>query len=407
MRSSSLGYALSIIAAALLAACSGSQLPIGTARAAPQNHALAARGDSANYEVLYSFHKRPGCEQPHASLIDVDGTLYGTTGYGGAHDAGCVFSVTTAGREQKLYSFRGHQDGAAPFASLVDDGGTLYGTTLGGGGEERGTVFSVTTNGTEQVLHRFLEKGSHGGHPQAALIDVGGTFYGTTVGGGAHRAGTVFSITTGGTERVLHSFGGANDGAFPIFASLVSVDGTLYGTTGGGGLYSSSCIYGNGCGTVFSITTGGSEKVLYNFRNGGTDGGNPVAGLIDVGGTLYGTTKTGGTYNDGTVFSITTSGTENVLYSFGYGTDGKNPIAALIDVGGTLYGTTQNGGGTDKDGTIFSITTSGTETVLHRFGGATDGIVPDASLVDVGGVLYGTTAGGGTDGEGTVFSLTP
>jgi uncharacterized repeat protein (TIGR03803 family) len=78
------------------------------------------------------------------------------------------------------------------------------------------------------------------------------------------------------------------------------VKGRLYGTTAGGGA-SSGC---TGCGTVFRITLSGEEKVLHSFA-GGSDGAVPKAGLIDVGGTLYGTTSDGGTSKTGTVFALT------------------------------------------------------------------------------------------------------
>ncbi|MBV8067358.1 MAG: hypothetical protein JO113_05240 [Candidatus Eremiobacteraeota bacterium] len=137
-----------------------------------------------------------------------------------------------------------------------------------------------------------------------------------------------------------------------------------------------------------------------------TRGASPQAGLIDVGGTLYGTTYSGGAHNYGTVFSITTGGVENVLYSFRNGTDGANPLAGLIDVKGTLYGTTSVGG-IFNGGTVFRITTGGMENVLHSFDltgfGAGD---PEAGLVNIKGTLYGTTEGGGAHFDGTVFTLT-
>jgi uncharacterized repeat protein (TIGR03803 family) len=84
--------------------------------------------------------------------------------------------------------------------------------------------------------------------------------------------------------------------------------------------------------------------VLYRFA-GSPDGSSPSAGLINVNGTLYGTTYSGGAYNDnGTVFSVSRSGKEKVLYSFRPGTDGARPLAGLLDVNGTLYGTTYEGG---------------------------------------------------------------
>jgi uncharacterized repeat protein (TIGR03803 family) len=144
--------------------------------------------------------------------------------------------------------------------------------------------------------------------------------------------------------RVVFSFGEnayAYDGAGPE-ASLINVNGTLCGTTSGGGTYKCR---GVDCGTVFSVGTTGTENVLHDF-SGTPDGNFPFAGLVDMNGILYGTTANGGTYGYGTVFSITASGTETVLHSFGegYANDGVVPEAGLIDVNGTLYGTTSQGG---------------------------------------------------------------
>jgi uncharacterized repeat protein (TIGR03803 family) len=219
-----------------------------------------------------------------------------------------------------------------------------------------------------------------GKYPQAPLIDVGGILYGTTNNGGAFRGrktchggcGTVFSITTSGTEKVLHGFGKGRDGKYPQ-ARLLPVHCTLYGTTTEGGSYLSN-------GTVFVITTDGVEKILYRFApNGGSsDSANPVDGLIDVKGMLYGTTYFGGGCQEGTVYSVTTAGVEKVLHAFCNGIDdGSTPWASLVNVRGLLYGTTWLGGGHPIHcpnhghptgcGTVYSITTSGQLNLLYRF----------------------------------------
>ncbi len=97
-----------------------------------------------------------------------------------------------------------------------------------------------------------------------------------------------------------------------------------------------------------------------------------------------------------------------MLHSFGSKSgDGEYPYAGLINVKGTIYGTTYSGGA-KGDGTIFSITPSGKETVLHSFGSKSgDGEYPYAGLVNVNGTIYGTTYYGGAKGDGTVFSLSP
>jgi uncharacterized repeat protein (TIGR03803 family) len=381
------------------------------------------------YKLLYNFGGTSSDGVwPYANLINVNGTLYGTTSQGGTACAslggcGTVFAITKSGKERVVYSFKGDPDGFWPNAGLIESKGTLYGTTeFGGaycesaGNDGCGTVFAITTSGKETVLHSF-GSGDDGFWPYPGLLNVKGTFYGTTAYGGAISPGfgTVFSITTSGTETVLHSFGKTQrgyDGTYP-YAGLVDVKGKLYGTTTAGG--PPGC--GVGCGTVFAITTSGKENVLYPFKGGPKDGSMPWASLANVDGTLYGTTYKGGDQSDGAVFSVTPSGKESVLHSFaGYPSDGAGPVAGLLNVNGTLYGTTLNGGAYCAPserydcGTVFAITTSGSESVLHSFAGyPNDGAYPYASLVEVNGTLYSTTDAGGNSAEslGTVFSLTP
>jgi len=416
------------VAVAMLTACGGPQPPIGAPGAMPQSLA-APRSNSKNYRVLYDFGTPPDGQEPQASLIHVGRTFYGTTAYGGKSGVGTVFSISERGIEKVLYSFRAGSDGINPSSGLIDVGGTFYGTTVKGGAYSNsycayhcGTVFSITPSGTEKVLYSFGRKGD-GAHPFASLINVKGTLYGTTHDGGTFNSncpydygcGTVFSLTPSGTEKILYKFVGGKDGSYPR-ASLIEIKGKLYGTTLSGGEY-------NG-GTVFSITLSGVEKVLHSF-GAGSDGDDPFASLIDVKGMLYGTTALGGAPSCngyglcGTVFRITPRGKEKVIHRFAANGDGGSPIASLIDVNGTLYGTTPWGGAYPclfggACGTVFSITPSGTETVLHSFGGGSDGVFPGASLIYVNGKVYGTTEfGGGSScvssgvGCGTVFALTP
>jgi len=107
--------------------------------------------------------------------------------------------------------------------------------------------------------------------------------------------------------------------------------------------------------------------------------------------------------NFGTVFKITTSGALKGLHGFGGGNDDQNPLAGLTNVNGVLYGTTF-GGPNGNTGAAFKITTSGVKSGLCIFSGR-DGAEPEAPLTVVKGVLYGTTSKGGADKLGTVFSL--
>ncbi len=402
-------YALSsCMAAALLAGCGGSQLPNGAPDVMPQTSRMAPETDRRNlttrssYKVLYRFRGGREGEHPLAGLINVHGTLYGTT-------AETVYSVGMDGSEKVLHRFGRGTDGRGPRAGLINVNGTLYGTTAAGGSFNNGTVYSISPTGSEKVIYSFSGD-ADGWKPQAPLIVVRGTLYGTTEDGGSLDDGTVFSVTSTGSEKVLHNFACCSDGTYPS-GGLVDVNGTLYGTTFlGGGL---GCGYRAGCGTIYRISTNGSEKVLHRFK--GSVGANPFAGLIKVNGMLYGTTSTGGRFGDGTFYRMSPSGGFKVLYSFGrHKLDGSSPSANLINVKGTLYGTTWGGGsecGTFGCGTIFSLTTTGSEKILYSFAGGSDGAGPSAPLISLNGALYGTTYYGGDSrcqyGCGTVFAFTP
>ncbi|MGB6713591.1 MAG: choice-of-anchor tandem repeat GloVer-containing protein [Candidatus Cybelea sp.] len=360
---------------------------------------VRARQESAVFTHLFSFDGKNG-KTPVANLTYSGGMLFGTTYGGGAGDGGTAFKSTIGGTQHVLHSFAGGTDGVLPEAPLLALGNILYGTTINGGGSgDEGTIFRVTTDGVERVLYRFTGR-RDGANPYAGLTELDGTIYGTTAGGGEHSEGTVFKVSTSGKESVIYSFGATyRDGQTPI-ARLLPRSGALYGTTYYGGSGCSSF----GCGTVFKVTTSGAETVVYRFK-GGTDGAAPSAALINLAGTLYGTTRRGGQYNNGTVFKVSAAGKEIVLYRFKGGTDGAGPLG-MTAVNGALYGTT-SAGGTSHDGTIFEVTTSGRETVLHTFKGDGDGTMPQAGLRDVNGTLYGTTAAGGASNDGTIFSLKP
>ncbi len=330
--------------------------------------------------VLYNFCTQSNCsdgDDPLGSLIfDSAGNLYGTTSGGGTHQYGTIFILRpSAGSwaETVLYSFQGGTDGEFPVAGVtLDNAGNLYGTTEYGGVSNYGTVFELNTSGNETVLYSFID-GTDGAFPYAGVIlDAAGNLYGTTISGGnggyqgcgsgyGQGCGTVFMLkpSEGGswTESILYSFSWGTGPVLPYSGLIFDYAGNLYGT---------ATLFGNGFlgGGVFELTySNGSwtEKVLYNFT-GGSDGGNPYAGLaFDSAGNLYGTTQGGGANGDGTVFKLGSSNgewTETVLHSFA-GSDGCEPYAGVIfDAIGNLYGTTSQSSGcpsADSGGVVFEI----------------------------------------------------
>jgi len=340
---------------------------------------LAAQSAQAQtYKVLHTFTGGKDGGIPNAVIQDAEGNLYGTTSAGGDYGYGTVFKLSKTGKVTVLYKFKGGADGGYPDAGVIPDAtGDLYGTTAGGGAAACpggcGTVFKLSKIGKETVLHSFTG-GADGAFPNAVIQDAKGDLYGTAEGGGDTACfggcGTVFKLSKTGKETVLYSFKGGADGENPSAGVIQDAKGNLYGTTlydGGRGCQ------GFGCGVVFKLDTAGKETVLHNFK-GGADGEYPLAGVIrEAKGNLYGTTFEGGAAGYGTVFKLSGTGKETVLYSFTGGADGGNPYAGVIqDAKGNFY-TTTSAGGASGGGTVFKLSRTGKGTALYSFTGGTDG----------------------------------
>ncbi|MBV9647917.1 MAG: hypothetical protein JO043_10675 [Candidatus Eremiobacteraeota bacterium] len=401
----------------------------------PEFHATAR---SAQFSLLYSFKGPAAGMFPGSPLLqDKAGNLYGTTSYGGhinpqgcsVNGCGVVYMVDPRGTETLVHEFSGYPvDGALPGGGLVADAaGNLYGTAEAGGGSNSGVVYKIDAKGNETVLYSFCPNSPHcddGRMPVSNLtIDAAGDLFGVTAygglttgtcGGANFGCGVLFKIASSGKESVLYAFRGSpSDGQNP-FANLILDDGKLVGTTLYGGTASNPCAGSvPGCGTLFSVTLKGKERVLHFFSGGNQDGDFPMGGVIkDNAGNVYGTTQSGGPANSGVVYEIdAASGSERLLYAFKGDSmgDGSLPTGWLVrDNEGKLYGTTLQGGAVKRGGygTVYEVTPSGTEIVLHTFSaGRRDGAQPLAGLLRSGRTLYGTTNLGGAQSWGTVFAV--
>jgi uncharacterized repeat protein (TIGR03803 family) len=353
------------------------------------------------YTVLKNFNISTDGSNPRGHLVlAADGNFYGMTYGGGQYGYGTIFKITPGGTFTTIHSLNKTTEGSNSYSSLtLGKDGNLYGVTCYGGTYNYGTVFKITTSGTFTVL-RHLNGSTDGGNSQGDLIQAkDGNFYGMCYGGGTYANGTIFKITSSGTFTVLKALSSGKDGGYPYGNLFQNSDGVLYGMTRSGGA--------NGDGAVFSITTAGVYKLLHSFSHA-TEGGTPSGSLIKGNdGNLYGMTSTGGAFGWGTAFKVTTTGTLTVLTNFNGATFGNTPYETLVKGADSAYYGTTSSGGSYGFGTIFKIC-GGATTVLHSFNRNLEGGVPKGSLILANdGNFYGMTPEGGSKGYGTIFKMKP
>jgi len=363
----------------------------------------------SGFSTLYSFTGAADGSTPNGGLApNGAGQLYGSTYGGGANGAGTIFSFDPAGNQlTTLYQFTGQADGAEPLAKLtIGADGSVYGSTQYGGTANSGTVFKLLpASGQLTTLYAFqgLADGAEPGG--GLLIDSSGNLDGFAHAGGAYNFGDIFQVNpTSLTEKTLHSFRGGGDGSAPSLIAFNSL-GVIYGPTSKGGGASDA-------GTLFSLNEAtGKKRTLYKF-SGGADGSGPTGAFaFDAAGNFYGTTISGGAAGAGTIFEYSPATSKLMtLYSFTGNADGSGPRGGMIfDSTGNLYGTTVKTDGDTNSGTLFRFTpASGQLVTLHSFSDGADGATPSPYLaIAPSGIVYGTTTVGGNGGFGTIFSFTP
>lgn len=383
--------------------------------AAAMPFALLAVGPvhAQTYTVLHSFvgGAHDGASPQGPLIENSEHQFYGASLWGGHDSYGTIFRMSKSGKTSVLHSFGGY-DGFDPASGVIQDSdGNLYGTTEQGGygfGNnlgDSGVLFDLnSTTKKTKLLYQFPFIGGQSA-PNGVIADAQGNLYGVAEGGGTYNDGYIYKLDTTGNLSVLYNFTGGNDGATPQGPLAWGSDGDLYGVTKEEGA--------NKGGTVFKMDTSGNLATLYSFAYGGTDGYFPNPGTLafDAAGNIYGTTQYGGSgtacsRNCGTVFEVTPTGSESILYNFQGGTGGGRPMTEVVmDSAGNVYGTTsQYGDQNCACGVAFKVDGQGNETVLHSWTGA-DGSSPSGQLLLSGANLYGLTSGGGTSGLGVAFRL--
>ena len=359
--------------------------------------------------TLFNYNTGAG---PAARMLAVEQTLYGTLSSGGSVAGGALFSLDPAtGTTNILYQFTGN-NGADPQSSLVSSGGLLYGTTSGGGAYSHGSVFSLAiASNAVTTLHSFSGAGSAINAVNGGLAVIASQGFGTSYQGGAYGLGAVFHLDpAAGTLTNIYSFTGGSDGGAPR-AAPAAIGSTLYGTTTIGGSTGGAPLRG----TIYSYKLNSSAfSALYSFGQSGSfrDGYNPTGALIDVNNVLWGLAEYGGFGGlpAGTLFAFDPANNyESSQYDFGQNmnNDADTPIGALVYANGLFWGASIYGG-TSNNGAVFSYNpATGVESILHSFAGGTDGAHCSGGLVEDNGLLYGVVDQGGAFNIGAIYSVDP
>jgi uncharacterized repeat protein (TIGR03803 family) len=373
----------------------------------------AIAANAQTYTLLYTYPQTDSGDTgiTYQSVMSQgrDGNLYGTIETNGTYTYGTVYKMTTAGVYSAIYNFCAE---GAPCASTGGDpeggvvlgfDGNLWGTTLNGGKDAAGTVFNVTPEGVLKLVYSFTNGNDDSAPTFSVLQGQDGNMYGVSEAQYETQYGSFFKLTTRGV-MTPHPFDYTN-GAAPNLPVL-GTDGNYYGTTELGG--DPSCR----CGTIYKATAAGKITVLHTFTGfDGVpyDGERPLGTLVEGSdGNFYGTTYEGGdngTDNGGVVFKITPEGVYSIIHDFvtvAPNYDGQLPYSGLIlGTDGDLYGTTAKGGSLGG-GTIYQITTSGAEKVLYNFctGSCYDGLLPTTAMVQhTDGKFYGSSSGNSLGGS--------
>lgn len=403
---------------------------------APQPLLAAATSSVAFVKALPPTYVSDGL------VADSAGNLYGSFAIGGANGRGLAYEVSPPRAGKNNWVFRKLLDYGQTVDTdegnfAVDGAGNLYGVSYYGGKYSGGTLFELVRPASSggkwafKLLHSFGSS-TDGFYPFAGVtIGPDGAIYGTTTKDSVLGFGAAYALLPPDAHgarayKVLHLFQSQADGSVPQGGVLIDAAGNLFSTAFGG--------FGPGApnGEVFELSppSGGAGAwtftTLYTFA-GGADGSGPIGVLTaDKAGHIFGTTKSGGAGNGGTVYELSppakgsTSWTEQVIANFVPA--GFRPVTGVeLDATGRLFGTTAAGSVSQKacsGGSVFRLTppspgqTAWQEDILDTFGSSQArglGCMPAAGLTPLSqGKFFGLNAfRNPANPQGTIFSVTP
>lgn len=378
-------------------------------------YGLCQKGGLQNHGTLFSFNTTTGVvtrlvsftgtngSQPYSKLVlgSTGTTMWGTTSAGGANSSGTIFQYTVGGALAVRHNFSSGTTAATGriprYGLTKTTNGRLFGVAATGGSGSLGTVFEINMASPYTVTVIRALTAVDGGQPVGGLVEgATNVLYGATTNNGANGAGTIYRVdatTTPATFTKVHDLTASV--ASNIYSAMCKgTNGLLYGTSLGGSTSGQGCIFS------YNMTTNVLTP-LASFNSAGLSA--TWGGLVQDGSVFYGLSSVGGGGSGGGLFRFDpTAATITPLISFSLANGSSPRGRMLMASNGKLYGLT-NKGGSFGQGTLFSIDPNTSVFTRIMDLGGTNGTFPQGTLCEVSGKLYGMCTDGGANAAGTIF----
>jgi len=320
-----------------------------------------------------------------------------------------VFSIGASQTQRWVYRYNGPANNTDQASSLVYAGdGNIYiaGLSYGSGTSRDFTVISLTSTGAQRWVYRYNGPGDSTDVANSLVYGADGNIYvaGYSTGSGTGSDFTVISLDSTGTERWVYRYNGPGNGSDSANSLVYGADGNVYvaGRSRGSGTYDDF--------TVISLSSTGTQRWVYRY-NGPANSWDSANSLVyGADGNIYvaGYSTGSGTGSDFTVISLSSTGTQRWVYRYnGPGNNWDYAYSLIYDADGNIY-IAGFSWGTNYDFTVISLSSTGTERWVYRYNGPGSGSDVASSLVyGSDGNIYvaGYSTGSGTSDDFTVISL--
>lgn len=402
--------------------------------------------EGQNIELLHSFGNMNNSGSPTLNSLTKasDGSLYGTTN-GRFSPSNVLFKYSPIDSIYKQLADFKQIEAYSAIGSLVEtEPGILFGISSSSTALNSGSVIYKydISNDTLTAIYTFRDS-LYTRNATAGLIQANnGKLYGLTAYGGDFNYGTLFEYSINEDSlRVLFHFRDSVVGIRPRGKLMQASDGLIYGVNAtkifkfditmdtivavkdftlrssqtpfeglveapNGKFYGKLESYGSFPSTLYEYDLlQDTIQTVWNFAFNDDHFGSELY-VLDSN-TLVGT-KTGSFASKGFIYEFDLiSKTLSPTVYFNNTLNGRLPYSLIISSADSKIIGLTGFGGVEDEGTLFELDSTYNLKKLYDFGTSPMGKYPNSDLVQLNGILFGTTREGGLYGNGTIYSYNP